>query len=404
MRSFATLRMTVYLLGTSTVATACAAMPSRRPVKPSPSVVVAFTLTLSTLDAGDARDACRPWPRDAGRCAAPRRPVSGRDGRCARRARPRDRRRGAGSGRRTTPRHCGSEGGKCLPMSPAPIVPSSASVSACSATSASEWPARAWLCGMATPPSITWLPSAEAVHVEAEGGARLHRRDHVAPAVVILRLSSCPSTMTTRRPARSATAASSVRAVASCVAQRRRRAMRGEQLGEAEDLRRLRPPQAGARHGPGQQRRHRRPASACRRAARPAPRRRCRDATASRQPMMSDTPNEGAGGIVDGDQVGGMRRQRLQAVQDRLLPAGAAGDRRRQVHPLDGSPIEVLVAGGDHDLDAVDARCRPEAHPGCGAGRVGPPEWHIAWAGGRRSGCPGRRRRSGRCKLARPAR
>ena len=36
-----------YFLGTSTVATAWAAMPSRRPVKPSPSVFVAFTLTLS---------------------------------------------------------------------------------------------------------------------------------------------------------------------------------------------------------------------------------------------------------------------------------------------------------------------------------------------------------------------
>ena len=31
------------------LATACAAMPSRRPVKPSPSVVVALTLTWSTL-------------------------------------------------------------------------------------------------------------------------------------------------------------------------------------------------------------------------------------------------------------------------------------------------------------------------------------------------------------------
>ena len=44
-------------LGISTVATAWAAMPSRRPVKPSLSVVVAFTLTRSAIDAGDARDA-----------------------------------------------------------------------------------------------------------------------------------------------------------------------------------------------------------------------------------------------------------------------------------------------------------------------------------------------------------
>ncbi len=44
-------------LGSSTVATAWAAMPSRRPVKPNPSVVVAFTLDAVGGDAGDARDA-----------------------------------------------------------------------------------------------------------------------------------------------------------------------------------------------------------------------------------------------------------------------------------------------------------------------------------------------------------
>ena len=54
-------------------------------------------------------------------------------------------------------------------------------------------------------------------------------------------------------------------------------------------------------------------------------------------------PNEGAGGIVDGHEVGRMCRQGFQAVQDRLLPAGATGDRRWQVHPLDGSLIEGLV-------------------------------------------------------------
>ena len=37
------------ILGRLTVATACAAMPSPRPVKPSRSVVVAFTLTRSGL-------------------------------------------------------------------------------------------------------------------------------------------------------------------------------------------------------------------------------------------------------------------------------------------------------------------------------------------------------------------
>ncbi|MCY1243610.1 hypothetical protein D9M72_566340 [compost metagenome] len=57
------------------------------------------------------------------------------------------------------PFHCGSDGGKWSPMSPAPQVASSASVSACSATSASEWPESLFVCGMKTPQSVTPSPS-----------------------------------------------------------------------------------------------------------------------------------------------------------------------------------------------------------------------------------------------------
>ena len=42
--------------GRRTVATACAAMPSPRPVKPRRSVVVALTLTRSAATAEDRRD------------------------------------------------------------------------------------------------------------------------------------------------------------------------------------------------------------------------------------------------------------------------------------------------------------------------------------------------------------
>ena len=52
----------LYFLGTSTVATACAAMPSPRPVKPRPSEVVALTLIRYGLDSGDPGDACRASP------------------------------------------------------------------------------------------------------------------------------------------------------------------------------------------------------------------------------------------------------------------------------------------------------------------------------------------------------
>ena len=56
------------------------------------------------------------------------------------------------------PRQRWSEGGKCWPMSPSPRAPRMASVRACRATSASEWPLRRWLCGMNTPPSVTPSP------------------------------------------------------------------------------------------------------------------------------------------------------------------------------------------------------------------------------------------------------
>ena len=112
-------------------------------------------------------------------------------------------------------------------------------------------------------------------------------------------------------------------------------------------------------------------------------------------------PDEGPGGVMDGHEVGGTRGQGLQAVQDRLLPAGAAR-RPAAAGPGPRRPPDSRLSspGGDHDLDAVDARRRPEGLQRCGAGRVGRPEGHIAWAGGRRSGYPGRRRRSGRCKSA----
>ena len=55
------------------VATACAAMPSPRPVKPSRSVVVALTLTALDVNAEQCRRAARASPRGAGRSWAPRR-------------------------------------------------------------------------------------------------------------------------------------------------------------------------------------------------------------------------------------------------------------------------------------------------------------------------------------------
>ncbi len=63
-----------------------------------------------------------------------------------------------------------------MPMSPAPIVPSSASVIAWSATSASLWPLRAVAVGDADAAEPQLSARGEAVDVEALRGADAHRR------------------------------------------------------------------------------------------------------------------------------------------------------------------------------------------------------------------------------------
>ena len=81
---------------------------------------------------------------------------------------------------------------------------------------------------------------------------------------------------------------------------------------------------------------------------------------AFRQAAISARPDEGAGGIVDGDQVRRPGGQRFQAVQHRMLAAGAAFDRRRQVEAGNGCLVVRFIAATDHDLDPVDAGGRPK--------------------------------------------
>ncbi|PAV67340.1 hypothetical protein WR25_01718 [Diploscapter pachys] len=112
--------------GRLTVATACAAMPSPRPVKPSRSVVVALMLTRSS----DSPSSAPMRVRMASRCG----PIFGASQISVRSTKsmrpPLSAIRVAACCRNcaeSAPFHCGSLGGKCVPMSPAAIVPSSAS-------------------------------------------------------------------------------------------------------------------------------------------------------------------------------------------------------------------------------------------------------------------------------------
>src|SRR5512143_48869 len=57
------------------------------------------------------------------------------------------------------PLYFGSESGKCLPMSPRPAAPRSASQTACRRTLASEWPRSPCSAGMSTPPTMSLRPA-----------------------------------------------------------------------------------------------------------------------------------------------------------------------------------------------------------------------------------------------------
>ena len=59
----------------------------------------------------------------------------------------------------SAPAYAGSLSGNRCPMSGSAAAPSSASMTACRSTSASEWPSSPRSNGMSTPPRISFLPS-----------------------------------------------------------------------------------------------------------------------------------------------------------------------------------------------------------------------------------------------------
>jgi len=142
--------------GASRSAVAIAAIPSPRPVRPRPSVVVAETLTVAPPRASD-RAACASARRPAIRGRLPmiwtamlptRNPASSSS--ClvrSSRAAP------------LTPSHCAWSVPKTAPRSPSWPADSSASQIACAATSPSEWPLRPRSPGQCNPARYSSRPS-----------------------------------------------------------------------------------------------------------------------------------------------------------------------------------------------------------------------------------------------------
>src|SRR5438874_2124395 len=142
-------------------ATACAARPSPRPVKPRPSVVVARTATSF----GSTSRAAARRRRISSRCGARRGSSPTRTTSAFASCQPSFRIRAQACVSRSSesaPASAGSAEGKSAPMSSSPAAPSRASVSAWARTSPSEWPARPRGCSIRTPPSTSGTPSSRA--------------------------------------------------------------------------------------------------------------------------------------------------------------------------------------------------------------------------------------------------
>ena len=233
--------------GSRTVATACAAMPSPRPVKPSCSVVVALTLTRSggePEDLGDARNHGLAVRADL-RPLADDRHVERGD--AAALGAHQARRHGRGSGRRRRRAIAGRSAGsacRCRRRRSRRAPRRSTHAGRHRRRNGRRAPA---VCGTATPQSITWSPGPNGwtskpwpTRMSPCRAAISRSAATRSCAVVTLRFSSLPATITGAIPAASATAASSVRCRPGGLAVRR------EDRGEVEALRRLRPPQPGA--------------------------------------------------------------------------------------------------------------------------------------------------------------
>src|SRR5205823_7119102 len=143
---------------TSTLATAIAAMPSRRPRSPSPSGLLAFTLTRSMSSPSvSASRLAIPSRCGASRGASASTVASTLTSRPPREVTSSTTRRS--SARLEIPRYRGSPSGKWRPRSPSASAPRSASAIACVSTSASEWPSRPRALGTVTPPRTSGRPS-----------------------------------------------------------------------------------------------------------------------------------------------------------------------------------------------------------------------------------------------------
>ena len=134
-------------------------------------------------------------------------------------------------------------------MSPSAMAPSSASVSACSPTSASEWPSSAWEWGTLTPHSQTWSPGAKRCTSKPCPVRTSGRRGRVTGHGQVLRCRQLAIGFAAFHQRHRQTGPFGNGGVVGEVrlAGSRRGLVRGQDFREAEALRRLCAPEAGPR-------------------------------------------------------------------------------------------------------------------------------------------------------------
>ena len=145
--------------------------------------------------------------------------------------------------------------------------------------------------------------------------------------------------------------------------------MRGQQLGEPENLRCLSAPEVAARHGF-------RDGTAVTNALQGVGKRHAQDSTVDAWSGDSRETggdivgtNERTRGIVDGNQIRRIGRQGLQPIQDRLLPAATTRYRRGQVEAAGGLAVGGIVARRDDDPQSGDPGNATEGEQGAAQDR-----------------------------------
>ncbi len=245
-------------------------------------------------------------------------------------------------------------------MSPSPMAPSSASVRACSPTSASECPSRPWVCAILTPHSQTWSPAAKRCTskpwpVRTSAGPASGVLNH---GQVLRRRELAVGFAAVDQRHRQPGPFGDGRVVGQIVAAGRGRGfVGGQNVREAKALRGLRPPKPGTPDGRGNASPGIRPLQGVGKRDRGDGARRVLQEPRSTRSMMSAVTNGRTPSWIStrSGACGASARRPLSTERCRVSPP-VAGGVSLGCPEGDGCVVQRAVVRPDHDRHQVDVR------------------------------------------------